>query len=124
MDKILFEGFEDEIASIPVSDEEADMLIDTTQTIADEEAVASVEIPVIGDLLNKALDMYVYANQLISDNNIDENTKSILTSVNEDLATILGKLQQNLKQQDETGNIELGEDEASDLIDETEESDK
>lgn len=124
MDKILFEGFEDEVTSIPVSDEEADMLIDTTQTIVDEEAVVSVEIPVIGDLLNKALDMYVYANQLISDDNIDENTKSILTSVNEDLATILGKLQQNLKQQDETGNIELGEDEASDLIDETEESDK
>lgn len=112
MNKLIFEGFEDEIVSIPVSNEEANMLIDSNQTITNEKIN---EIPIINDLLVRELDIYTYVSQLLDDVNIDEDTKLRLRSISEDTANIVGKLQYNLKETD--ANISEGEDEMSETVD-------
>lgn len=100
MKKLIFEGFDEEVI-IPVDG-----------NIKPEEIN---ELPIINDLLVKELDIYTYTSQLLEDENISDDVKLRLKSINEDTANIIGKLQYNLKEVDT--NVAEGEDEMSETVD-------
>lgn len=73
---------------------------------------------IISDVLNKDLDLFNFIQSILQDKNIKEEVSDILSSVADDLALSIGKLQEGIKLATDDHNEDLiiqGQDEVKDI---------
>ena len=73
---------------------------------------------IISDVLNKDLDLFNFIQSILQDKNIKEEVNDILSSVADDLALSIGKLQEGIKLATDDHNEDLiiqGQDEVKDI---------
>ena len=73
---------------------------------------------IISDVLNKDLDLFNFIQSILQDKNIKEEVNQILSSVADDLALSIGKLQEGIKLAADDHNEDLitqGQDEVKDI---------
>jgi hypothetical protein len=83
-----------------------------------EEEKEHFNISLTGELLTQFLPLYALVNQYIESEDVDESIKLILQSINEDLALIIGKLQESVKEalpEEQADLVRQGEEDSQEL---------
>lgn len=99
--KLILEGFEDEVVTQPMDPVENPLAVPAeTPTIETEltpEEITNFNVGMVSELLNKLLDVYTEINNFALDPNLQEDLRNVIPEISEDLASIIGKLQGSFK---------------------------
>ena len=91
--------------------------IDISEPQLTEPECDNFNLGIISDVLNKDLDLFNFIQSILQDKNIKEEVNDILSSVADDLALSIGKLQEGIKLATDDHNEDLiiqGQDEVKD----------
>ena len=91
--------------------------IDIPEPQLTEPECDNFNLGIISDVLNKDLDLFNFIQSILQDKNIKEEVSDILSSVADDLALSIGKLQEGIKLATDDHNEDLiiqGQDEVKD----------
>ena len=92
--------------------------IDIPEPQLTEPECDNFNLGIISDVLNKDLDLFNFIQSILQDKNIKEEVSDILSSVADDLALSIGKLQEGIKLAADDHNEDLitqGQDEVKDI---------
>ena len=92
--------------------------IDIPEPQLTEPECDNFNLGIISDILNKDLDLFNFIQSILQDKNIKEEVNQILSSVADDLALSIGKLQEGIKLAADDHNEDLitqGQDEVKDI---------
>ena len=92
--------------------------IDISEPQLTEPECDNFNLGIISDVLNKDLDLFNFIQSILQDKNIKEEVNQILSSVADDLALSIGKLQEGIKLAADDHNEDLitqGQDEVKDI---------
>ena len=92
--------------------------IDIPEPQLTEPECDNFNLGIISDVLNKDLDLFNFIQSILQDKNIKEEVNDILSSVADDLALSIGKLQEGIKLATDDHNEDLiiqGQDEVKDI---------
>ena len=92
--------------------------IDIPEPQLTEPECDNFNLGIISDVLNKDLDLFNFIQSILQDKNIKEEVNQILSSVADDLALSIGKLQEGIKLAADDHNEDLiteGQDEVKDI---------
>ena len=92
--------------------------IDISEPQLTDSECDNFNLGIISDVLNKDLDLFNFIQSILQDKNIKEEVNQILSSVADDLALSIGKLQEGIKLAADDHNEDLitqGQDEVKDI---------